>query len=425
MADTYPIILDGVSKKFRKGESHDSLRDLIPSLLRRAVGGERKQDTREFWALRDIQLRIPAGQVCGIIGANGAGKSTLLKLLSRILTPDSGRLVIDGRVSALIEVGAGFHPDLTGRENIHLYGCILGMTRKQVEQRYEQIVNFAELHDFIDTPIKRYSSGMYARLGFSVAAHVDPSILLVDEVLSVGDMRFQNKCLAKICEIRDRGATIIFVSHNLQSVHATCSRVVVLSAGRVTCDAAPAEAISEYVRHSSPGSGDCPHADRRGEIVSAELLRRGKLLDGQVTPGEHLTCRVRYKFYVDCANLTFGFLVRRWNDGLYVYDATASELGVTPLAVRRGQEITLDFNFVVNLTRGVYNVALHVRDLKSQTFLDYNPKCAIIDVREAVTYAGVADLEVACVRRQALAPGHDPPTDIRENQPAAAGKSAG
>jgi homopolymeric O-antigen transport system ATP-binding protein len=205
---------DGIWKKFRKGEKFDSLRDLIPATVKTLFStnhhGELK--TREFWALKDVSFKIKRGEAVGIIGHNGSGKSTTLKLLSGILSPTKGDIKVNGRISALIEVAAGFHQDLTGRENIYLNDTILGMKKTEIERKFDQIVDFSGLEDFIDTPVKRYSSGMYARLGFSVAAHVDPDILLVDEVLSVGDMSFQQRCMEKMQEKIRSDVAVIFVS---------------------------------------------------------------------------------------------------------------------------------------------------------------------------------------------------------------------
>src|SRR4030067_2714010 len=206
-----------VLKKFKKGERYDSLRDFIPAIAKRLFNssqGEELQE-KEFWSIKDVSYQVMKGEALGIIGPNGAGKSTVLKLLSGILKPNKGNIKVNGRLSALIEVGAGFHPDLTGRENIYLNGAILGMRRDEIDRKFNEIVEFSGISEFIDTPVKRYSSGMYARLGFSVAAHVDPEILLIDEVLSVGDFSFQLKCLKRIQEGKENGRTGIFISHNL------------------------------------------------------------------------------------------------------------------------------------------------------------------------------------------------------------------
>src|SRR5689334_17224375 len=221
------LSMDHVYKKFSRGERHDSLRDLLPALargaLRRAVRPfELKKE--EFWALNDVSFEIRRGEAVGIIGHNGAGKSTMLKHLSGIMKPTSGRISVNGRLSALIEVGAGFHPDLTGRDNVYLNGVILGMSRTEVRRKFDEIVDFSGMKDFIDMPVKRYSSGMYARLGFAVAAHLEPDILIIDEVLSVGDYLFQAKGVAKMKSIAANGSTVIFVSHNLGAVADLCPR---------------------------------------------------------------------------------------------------------------------------------------------------------------------------------------------------------
>src|SRR5271168_4366066 len=218
--------MEHIYKKFRKGEMYDSLRDLIPALtgklFRRQELGE--NDQRDFWALQDISFEVNRGEAFGIIGHNGAGKSTILKILSRIMKPTKGRMIVNGRLSALIEVTAGFHQDLTGRENIFLHGTILGMSKREIRSKLDQIIAFSGLEEFIDTPVKRYSSGMYARLGFSVAAHVDPEVLIVDEVLSVGDYLFQAKCVGRMKEMIRNGSTVLFVSHNLHDISEFCDR---------------------------------------------------------------------------------------------------------------------------------------------------------------------------------------------------------
>jgi lipopolysaccharide transport system ATP-binding protein len=205
----------------------------------------------EFWALRDVSFSLKQGEVAGIIGRNGAGKSTLLKIVSRITEPTRGRVTMRGRIASLLEVGTGFHPELTGRDNIFLNGAIHGLKWAQIQQKFDQIVEFAEVSRFLDTPVKRYSSGMYVRLAFAVAAHLEPDILIVDEVLAVGDAAFQKKCLGRIGEIsRAEGRTVLFVSHNLSSVRQLCSRALLLDGGTLAFDGAPAEAITTYARRN-------------------------------------------------------------------------------------------------------------------------------------------------------------------------------
>ncbi len=234
-----------VWKKFRKGERLNSLRDAIPNLFRKGFSnnGLKKE---EFWALQDVSFRIEKGEVVGIIGPNGAGKSTILKLLSGIFEPNKGKIKISGRLSALIEITAGFHPELTGRENVYLNGTILGMTKREINSKFEQIVDFSGIEEFIDTPVKRYSSGMYSRLGFSVAAHMDPDILLVDEVLSVGDIAFQAKCTQKMRELLESNITIVLVSHNLSLIQNLCNRVLLLQKGKIIKEGIPNAIIPFY-----------------------------------------------------------------------------------------------------------------------------------------------------------------------------------
>ncbi len=241
------IEFNNVWKKFKRGRKFNSLRDSIPKLLRnmfRKNKGELKEG--EFWALKDVSFQVEKGEVLGIIGPNGSGKSTILKLLFKIMAPNKGKIAISGNVSGLIEITAGFHPELSGRENIYLNGTIIGMTKKEIDQKFEQIVDFSGIREFIDTPVKRYSSGMYARLGFSVVAHMNPDILLVDEVLAVGDMAFQAKCSQKMRELLNSGTTIILVSHNLLLVESLCKRVLLLEKGRILKEGSPLQIIPHY-----------------------------------------------------------------------------------------------------------------------------------------------------------------------------------
>src|SRR5207244_3345082 len=203
--------------------------------------------SEDFWALKDVSFEVRQGEVIGIIGRNGAGKSTLLKILSRITDPTEGRVTINGRVASLLEVGTGFHPELTGRENIYLNGAILGMTRAEIGRKFDEIVAFAEVEKFLDTPVKRYSSGMYVRLAFAVAAHLEPEILVVDEVLAVGDAEFQKKCLGKMSTVASGGRTVLFVSHNLTAIESLCHSCIALQRGRIFTRGSPTDVLDKYL----------------------------------------------------------------------------------------------------------------------------------------------------------------------------------
>ena len=223
---------------------------LRPWTLFRAPGGKAaSREARDFWALKDINLDIAQGDTVGLLGVNGAGKSTLLKIISRITDPTTGRIKVRGRMGSLLEVGTGFHPELTGRENIYLNGAILGMRKSEIKAKFDDIIGFAGIGKFLDTPVKRYSSGMYVRLAFSIAAHLDPEILIVDEVLAVGDVAFQKKCLGKMAEACARARTVLFVSHNLAAVESLCRRCIVLQRGAVAFDGTAKDAIEFYLRN--------------------------------------------------------------------------------------------------------------------------------------------------------------------------------
>jgi lipopolysaccharide transport system ATP-binding protein len=228
----------------------------------------------EFWAVRDVSLDIARGEVVGIIGRNGAGKSTLLKILSRITEPTSGRVQLRGRVSSLLEVGTGFHPELTGRENVFLNGAILGMGRHEIRRKFDEIVAFADIEKFLDTPVKRYSSGMYVRLAFAVAAHLEPEILIIDEVLAVGDAAFQKKCLGKMGEVAKGGRTVLFVSHNMATISALCSRAVMLREGRLVADGPVEEVMQHYLADISERA-KVPAAERTDRGGTGEVVTTG------------------------------------------------------------------------------------------------------------------------------------------------------
>ena len=266
-ADT--IRVDGLGKRYRIGGPQartDTLRDLITSAaqapLRLLHGGKLKESKKEFWALQDISFEVKQGEVLGIIGRNGAGKSTLLKILARVTYPTVGRASINGRVGSLLEVGTGFHPELTGWENIYLNGAVLGMKKAEIKRKFDDIVEFAEIEPFLDTPVKRYSSGMYMRLAFSIAAHFEPEILIVDEVLAVGDAAFQKKCLGKMGKVANEGRTVLFVSHNMVAIQSLCSQVIWLHQGRILEQGQPTHIVSNYLRTSDSSQTEQAWNDR-------------------------------------------------------------------------------------------------------------------------------------------------------------------
>ncbi len=386
------ITFDSVWKKFRRGQAHDSLKDLIPAMIKRVARGEKELETEEFWAVRNVSLEVQPGEALGIIGPNGAGKSTSLKLLSRILRPTKGRAELRGRVGALIEVAAGFHPDLTGRENIFLQGAIMGMTGAEIRKHFDEIVDFAEVAPFIDTPVKRYSSGMHARLGFAVAAHLQPDVLLIDEVLSVGDMEFQRRCVARANEFKKQGVAIVFVSHNLQAVTELCDNALYL-AGEPKAYGPTQEVIETYLTSLASTST----VQGAIEIESTELLdRRGDVVQN-VVPGDDMRLRLTCRVHERVSGVMLAFCVFRSTDGLKVYDGhwQMDDLGVDDLPI--GETFTVDFDYKAYLTRGHYFLDASVFNARSQTEIARRRPAAVFSVDEAWTHGGVANLDVTAI----------------------------
>ena len=273
MSSEAPVVsVEGLRKHYRLGERepYKALRDVLAGALTAPLRRRRRPPAEGIWALDDVSFDLRRGEVLGLIGANGAGKSTLLKVLSRITSPTEGRVVIRGRVGSLLEVGTGFHPELTGRENVYLNGAILGMRKAEIDRRFDEIVEFSGIARFLDTPVKRYSSGMQVRLAFSVAAHLEPEILLVDEVLAVGDAEFQRKCLGKMQDVTRQGRTVVFVSHNLAAVRSLCSRAVLLEKGRLVLDGDTDEAVELYLG----GGGGREAAVVEGERLEERVAKR-------------------------------------------------------------------------------------------------------------------------------------------------------
>lgn len=246
------IKVENLSKKYYLGTAASgNLRDTLAMGWNRLRGKASATDKKEFWALQDVSFEVKKGEVIGVIGRNGAGKSTLLKILSRITEPTSGRIILNGRVASLLEVGTGFHPELSGRENIYLNGALLGMTRAEIKRKFDEIIDFSGVEEFIDTPVKKYSSGMYVRLAFAVAAHLEPEILLVDEVLAVGDAEFQKKCLGKMGEVARGGKTVIFVSHDMRTISNLCEKSILMEAGKIKQFGNSTEVIDAYLNQFS------------------------------------------------------------------------------------------------------------------------------------------------------------------------------
>ncbi len=281
------ISIHTVSKLYRIGQGrlrYKTLRDAIAEKVARGIrgGASLEKERSVLWALRDVSFEVQQGEVVGIIGRNGAGKSTLLKILARITYPTEGRITMTGRVGSLLEVGTGFHPELTGRENVYLNGAILGMGRREIRRKFDEIVDFSGIEAFLDTPVKRYSSGMAVRLAFSVAAHLEAEVLLVDEVLAVGDVEFQRKCLGKMNDVVRSGRTILFVSHNMAAVEGLCSRAVLLDHGRVACVGEVDEVLGQYLTRSVEHQGNIDLTAL--PAGSGGLLKRFRILDKSGRP---------------------------------------------------------------------------------------------------------------------------------------------
>jgi lipopolysaccharide transport system ATP-binding protein len=379
------ISVEGVWKKFRRGERHDSLRDLLPSLAARLVGRRRDPaalEARDFWALRDVNVEIRPGQSLGIIGHNGAGKSTLLKLITRIMKPTLGRCAVRGRIGALIELAAGFHPDLTGRENVYLQGAIMGMPAAAIRSRFDQIIEFAGVGDFVDTPVKRYSSGMNARLGFAIAAHLEPEVLIIDEVLSVGDLAFQERAFGRMQEIARSGIPVAVVSHQLDRISALSTHAILLRRGGVVRTGTPAECIREYV------SGQLAEVERTHAAVPG-LQVTGLTAEpaGPVPSGARRPLVLRGSYDPSVAGprrLAFLIRVRRMETGHVVYTTWTHRHGVE-LAEGGPFEIRFDLQF--NLPPGVVAVESAILDANTERPIGEGP-WAHIEISAGLPFQG-------------------------------------
>jgi lipopolysaccharide transport system ATP-binding protein len=384
-------------KKFKKGDSYTSLRELLPALTRRALGGARLE-AKEFWALRDVSFQVGPGEAFGVIGHNGAGKSTLLKHLSGIMKPTSGTLSVRGRLSALIEIGAGFHPDLTGRENVFLYGTILGMKREEIRRKFDAIVEFSGLSEFIDTPVKRYSSGMYARLGFSVSAHVEPDVLLVDEVLSVGDYVFQRRSLEKMRAVLRSGTTVLFVSHNLRAVAELCPRSVLLEAGGVAAIGPTSQVVREYMAKAAAARQNLEER----EAYFSNVTLKGADPEGVLfASGETLRAEVEVRANQPCQKLAVVIEVLD-EDHYGIFNTSTERLHAEPFALAAGESCRVTFELALHLAPGTYHFGVYLYRYDIQKNYDTLVPARTFHVSSSVDVRGVANLEPRVVSQERI-----------------------
>ncbi len=359
------ITLDQVSKRYRIGRGLTNLRNLF------TIDRNDTNPNKYHWAVRDVSFILQPGEAMGIIGPNGAGKTTLLKLLSHVTKPTDGSIRVNGRLSALIELGAGFHPDLSGRDNIYLNGTILGMKRADIKSRFDAIVNFAGIGDYLDTPVKRYSSGMYARLGFAIAAHVDPQILLVDEVLAVGDYAFQQRCYARMDELRSQGTSLILVSHNMEAIRRVCGRGLVMYRGEDIFNGTAAEAVVAY----SDALREAARSKQMEVPVEEGIAQRVMTFDAEiesvslqnehgdpitvVETGACASVAIAVRFKETVKNPVFSLTVRT-PDGRTIYDTTTRWMNIQTPVFERGSSCTIKFTLDMYLLAGEYELGVDI-----------------------------------------------------------------
>ncbi len=386
------IRVENLGKKYiighQKQENYTALRDVITngvkSVAQKIINSQPTKDrhTEEFWALNDVSFEINQGDRVGIIGRNGAGKSTLLKILSRITEPTKGQIKIKGRVASLLEVGTGFHPELTGRENIFLNGAILGMSKAEIRKKFDEIVAFAEVEKFLDTPVKRYSSGMYVRLAFAVAAHLEPEILVVDEVLAVGDAQFQEKCLGKMDNVGKEGRTIIFVSHNMRAVQRLCTKSMLLEKGRSKGINSVSESINSYLLNSKKEQSieDFIHLPRDSGLGKEARICNVTILDSNNEEIEEINFGQSFWIELECLGIQFAkkvqFLVGidSINHGRITTLISQEKFDIRKSEIRKGR-IFID-NFYLNpgtymLTVGLRSMdrLIHIKQFKVNEFI--------------------------------------------------------
>ena len=378
---TAEIRLENVWKHFRRGQLHDSLRDLVPSLARRIMGREPAPGgTRDFWALRDLSFTVSPGEVLGIIGANGAGKSTTLKILNRIMEPTYGAVKVTGKVGALIEVSAGFHQDLTGRQNVFLQGAIMGMRKADVTRRFDEIVEFSGIEEFIDTPVKRYSSGMNARLGFSIAAHLEPDILIIDEVLAVGDHAFQQKAFGRVKAMAQGGLPVVLVSHQLDRIAELCTKCILLERGAVRTEGTAMHCINEYL-HGLGGSGPT-EASMSGVRFERIMARDGRA----AFSGEDLHLQIEGRSELASIPTSWIFAVRAIDTrtGEVVHSVTSPDRGVE---FPRNARFRFDVVLQMNVSPGLYKLEVCIWDTAQHQDVLTGPNVQV-EVMERLRFFG-------------------------------------
>jgi ABC-2 type transport system ATP-binding protein len=385
------IDVDRISKRFRV--YHDRPTSLKERLLR-----FRRARAEEFWALRDISVQVNEGRTIGLVGPNGSGKTTLLKIIGGILRPTEGRVETRGRIAALLELGAGFHPELTGRENVYLNASILGLSKRETDRHFDDIVAFSELQNFIDNQVKTYSSGMFVRLGFAVAVHVDPRLLLVDEVLAVGDEAFQRKCIARVRELQREGRTIVFVTHAMQLVHQICDEAVLLDRGRVHTQGDVNDVIKAFRLVMMQGKADVSAEEltKELEITGVELLDRDGRPTSMIAPGEGLTIQVDLAAErpVDDAVITLWVVNDRDE---WIWDTTTELEGVSLGTLDAKHRVTFHLRSIP-LFEGRYNlsVGIHTRDKK--TAYDWHHQRYVFEVVRYLEKGMVVPTEVRVER---------------------------
>jgi len=398
------VRFDSVSKKFTLSLNRPRT---VQEIFLHALGVRRPQLRESFWALRDIDLDISPGEAVGFLGPNGAGKSTLLKLVSRILYPTTGQVHVRGRVAGLLELGTGFHPDLTGRENISLYGSLMGMSRTEIQKKLDAILAFAELEDFIDMPLRHYSSGMYMRLGFSVASHVDPDVLLVDEVLAVGDQAFQQKCLRRVGHMIQQGVTILFVSHDLEAARAICQRAVWMDGGRVRASGPVDQVVKAYDRHMAAQMGMASQerllvenahepaqeiqrwGTREVEIVSVALLGGQGAECQTFDTGEPVTIRIGFVAHKRVERPVFGLAIYR-GDGFHVTGPNNQQAGLEIPSIQGAGSVTCTVDELPLLTDD-YTLSVAVYDSSLSHAYDHHHKAYPFSVRGNRTLFGLLE----------------------------------